>query len=227
MRILIVEDARRLREMLLTGFRKLGYAVDTAGDGEEALHLANVHDYDVVILDLMLPRIDGLTVLRKLREQGNNVHVLILTAKDAVPDKITGLKLGADDYLPKPFSFDELIARVQALARRKYGAKSSSIVVGSLTIDVTGRQVARDGDVIALTTREYVLLEYLAHRKGRVVSRQEIEEALYDGRMELASNTVDSAICLLRKKIDSSKHASYIQTRRGLGYILAAPEIDS
>ena len=220
MRILLVEDARRLREMLLGGLRKLGYAVDAAADGEEALRSARIHSFDVIILDLMLPRIDGLTVLRRLRQEGNNVHVLILTAKDAVPDKIAGLQAGADDYLPKPFSFDELIARIQALARRRYGSKSSFITLGKLSIDVSNRHVTKGEDPIILTAREYSLLEYLAYRKGQVVSRQQIEEAIYDGRTEPSSNTVDSAICLLRKKIDAPASPSYIQTKRGLGYVL-------
>ena len=224
MRLLLVEDSRRLRESLAAGLRRMGFALDTAADGEEGLRLARRHDYDVVMLDLMLPRVDGLTILRTLRSEGNRVPVLILTARDAVPDRVTGLHAGADDYLPKPFAFDELVARLQALARRRYGEASSHLQFGDLTIDLAQRRVLRGGEEILLTARDFALLEYLALRNGQVVSRQQIGETIYDGRMDNpASNVVDSAVCVLRRKIDLPGRPSLIQTRRGLGYILADP----
>lgn len=227
MKLLLVEDSRRLRESVTAGLRRIGFALDAAADGEEGLRLARLHDYDVMILDLMLPRLDGLSLLRRLREEGNGVHVLILTAKDAVPDRVTGLQAGADDYLPKPFAFDELVARVQALGRRRYGAKSGQIQLGDLHLDLTGRRAVRNGEEIVLTSRDYSLLEYLALRRGHVVTRQQIEEALYDGRLEmLASNAVDSAVCALRRKIDHPDSPSLIQTRRGLGYVLLTEDDD-
>lgn len=187
--------------------------------------MARRHQYDVILLDLMLPKMDGLTVLQHLRREANGAHVLILTAKDAVPDRVAGLQAGADDYLAKPFSFDELVARIQALVRRKYGSKSAEIRIGDLVVNTGGRRALRDGQEVVLTGREYALLEYLALRRGQVVSRQQIEEAIYDGRHEsLASNAVDSAICVLRKKIDAAGQSSLIQTRRGVGYVLTDEE---
>lgn len=220
MRILLVEDSRRLREMLVTGLRRMNFAVDTAADGEDGLRLARIHEFDVIVLDIMLPKMDGLAVLKQLRKDGNRVHVIILTAKEAVPDRVNGLQCGADDYLPKPFAFDELVARIQALTRRKYDSKASQLALGDLVIDFSSRNVTRNSEEIILTGREFALLEYLAMRLGQVVSRHRIEEAIYDGRQEPASNAVDSAICVLRRKIDRSGSASLIQTRRGLGYVL-------
>lgn len=223
-RLLLVEDSRRLRESLTAGLRRMGFALDTAADGEEGLRLARRHGYDVLILDLMLPRVDGLTILRTLRDEDNGVPVLILTARDAVPDRVAGLHAGADDYLPKPFAFDELVARLQALARRRHGAAAPQLHVGDLTIDLARRRAMRGDREIVLTARDYALLEYLALRAGQVVTRNEIEESIYDGRMNSpASNVVDSAVCVLRRKIDPPGQPSLIRTRRGLGYILAAP----
>jgi DNA-binding response OmpR family regulator len=222
MKLLLIEDSRRLREMLTTGLRKMGYAIDSAADGHEGLRLARSRPYDVLILDLMLPGIDGLSLLRRLRDEGNPVHVLILTAKDAVPDRVAGLRAGADDYLPKPFAFDELVARIQALTRRSHGTKSRTVHIGDLAIDLVAHRAFRGGEEIVLTGREFALLEFLALHKGHVVTRQEIEEAIYDGRVEPASNAVDSAICVLRRKMDVAGLASLIQTRRGLGYVLSA-----
>jgi DNA-binding response OmpR family regulator len=228
LRVLLVEDSRRLQTAIATGLRRLGYAVDVASDGEEGLWFAESNDYDVVVLDLMLPKMDGLTVLRRLREAGSKVHVLILTAKDAVPDRVAGLRAGADDYLPKPFDFDELLARIEALARRQYGEKSPQIAVGNLVIHTASRTVTRDGSPVVLTNREYALLEFLALRREQVVSRTEIEGRIYDDRAEPMSNVVDAAVCILRKKIDSPGQPSLIQTRRGMGYVLTTskPQAD-
>ena len=224
MRILLVEDSERLQTYLGRGLRKVGYAVDVAGDGEEGLWFATGNAYDVILLDLMLPKLDGISVLQQLRAAGRDTHVLILTAKDTVPDRVHGLEQGADDYLVKPFAFEELLARVQALARRAYGIKSQQLTVGDLTIDMARRVVLRGAKDLALRPREYALLELLALRQGQVVSRTEIEQHLYDEQAEPMSNVVDSAMCILRKKIDRPGGPSLIQTRRGMGYALREPE---
>lgn len=224
MKILLIEDSRRLREALVTGLKRLGYTVADASDGEEGYRLASTGSYDVIVLDLMLPKMDGLTVLRRLREHKCDSNILILSARDAVEHRVEGLRSGADDYLVKPFSFNELVARIQALVRRRFGVKNPRIEVGPLVIDTSGRVVYVDGEPVTLTAREYALLEYLALHRDRVVSRLQIEEALYEDRTALASNSIESAICLLRRKIDRPGRRSLIQTRRGLGYILTAPD---
>jgi DNA-binding response OmpR family regulator len=223
MRLLLIEDSERLQRSLSTGLRKSGYAVDIAGTGPDGLWHAESHDYDVIVLDIMLPGLDGLSVLKRLRERGKDSHVLLLTAKDTVADRVTGLRAGADDYLVKPFSFDELLARIEALTRRRHGRKSSVIRVGDLEIDTAGRTVSRGGKAIELFPREYALLEYLANRHGEVVSRSDIEAHIYDDRVEPLSNVVDSAICALRRKIDPPSGPSLIVTRRRMGYVLNAP----
>jgi DNA-binding response OmpR family regulator len=222
MRLLLVEDSVRLQLSVATALRRSGYVVDTAGDGEEGLWLAESNAYDLVILDLMLPKIDGLEVLRRLRAQGRDTHVLLLTARDTVADRVTGLQTGADDYLVKPFALEELLARVQALCRRAYGTKATLLAIGDLEIDTLGHSVRRGGQPVELTSREYMLLEYLAHRRDQVVSRSDIEAHIYDGQVDPMSNVVDSAICTVRKKISTSKSAApLIHTRRGLGYVLS------
>ena len=225
MRILLVEDSLRLQDAIGTGLREMGYAVDIAGDGEDGLWRAETGEFDVIVLDLMLPKLDGLTVLSRLRERGKQTHVIILTAKDKVEDRVRGLQAGADDYLVKPFSFLELVARIQALARRAHGIKTSRITVGDLVIDTSACAVSRAGEPIELTPREYALLECLAFRRGQVVSRTDIEAHIYDERVEPLSNVVDSAICTLRRKVDRPGVPSLIQTRRGLGYILEEPAV--
>ncbi|MCD6384974.1 response regulator transcription factor [Candidatus Sumerlaeota bacterium] len=220
MRILLIEDSKRLRRSITIGLKQAGYKVDATGDGEEGLWYAESYNYDVIILDLMLPGMDGLNILRRLREQGRNLHVLILSAKDTVEDRVRGLRAGADDYLIKPFAFEELLARVQALVRRRYGVKNNLITIGELQVDVAKREVSRNGQIIDLPPREYALLEFLVMRRGSVVTRSEIEEHLYDENVELMSNVVDAAICSLRKKIDKPGKPSLIKTRRGMGYII-------
>jgi DNA-binding response OmpR family regulator len=222
MRLLLVEDSLRLQRSLGTGLRRAGYALDLAGDGQTGLRLAQDAPYDVVILDLMLPGQDGLSVLQRLREGDIDVRVLILTALDSVDDRVRGLRAGADDFLSKPFAFAELLARIEALVRRRHGQRSPRLRVGPLDIDTAARQVARGGRLIPLTPRAYALLEYLAVRQGEVVTRAEIEDHLYDARVELSSNAVDSAICALRRCIDAQGAPSLIETRRGQGYRLAA-----
>jgi DNA-binding response OmpR family regulator len=222
-RVLVVEDSARLRTYVAKGLRHAGYAVDVAGDGEEGLWMAETIDYDVLVLDLMLPKLDGLSILNRLRAQGNSIHVLILTAKDTVEDRVNGLGEGADDYLVKPFAMEELVARVQALARRSYGLKNPQLTVDDLAIDTSRRTVTRNGGEVSLKPREYALLEYLVLRRGEVVSRKDIEHHIYDDRSEPVSNAVDSAICTLRKKIDVADGPSHIQTRRGMGYVIEGP----
>ena len=222
MRVLIVEDQERLRTWLQKGLREADFVVDAAGDGKEGLWYAQNNAYDVIILDLMLPMLDGLSVLRKLREAGREDQVLILTARDTVPDRVKGLDLGADDYLVKPFAFEELLARVRALVRRGYGKHSPVIAIGDLRIDTAKRRVWRGGEEIELRAMEYKLLEYLARRAGETVSRTEIWEHLYDFSSETVSNVVDVYIGSLRRKLDRPGLKSLIQTRRGLGYVMGA-----
>lgn len=224
MRILLVEDSKRLQQAVGTGLRKVGYAVDVASDGEEGLWLAETNDYDLIVLDLMLPKMDGLTILQRLREQGKQTHILILTARDTVEDRVRGLQMGADDYLIKPFEFAELLARAQALVRRAHGMKNPRITLGRLLIDTSSRTVTREGAPIILTARDYALLEFMALHRGQVVTRTEIEQHIYDERVEPASNVVDAAIYALRRKLDQPGEPSLIQTRRGHGYILQEPE---
>ena len=219
MRILLVEDSDILRRTVRRALRHAGFAVDTAADGEHGLDQAELHAYDTLVLDVMLPKLDGLTVLRRLRAAGNKTHVLLLTARDTVADRVEGLRQGADDYLVKPFAIAELIARIEALCRRAYGAKSSTLCVGALELDFVAREVKRDGAGVDMTSREWRLLEYLALRRGQVVARTEIEAHIYDDLVEPMSNVVDTAVYALRRKIG----AECIRTRRGLGYVFDAP----
>ena len=220
MRLLVIEDYFPLRKSMLKGLRAAGYAVDVAADGESGLWYALGNPYDVILLDLMLPKLDGLSLLAKLREEGRTDHVLILTAKDAVSDRVRGLEAGADDYLVKPFAFDELLARISALIRRKYDRKDPILHVGHVRLDTASQQVWRDGEEIQLTPREYTLLEYMAMRQGEIVSRAEIWEHLYDFLDATTSNVVDVYVGYLRKKIDLPGRLSLIRTVRGRGYAL-------
>lgn len=222
MRILIAEDHPSLARSIATGLRDEGYAVDLTFDGEEAMHLAQTNSYDAVVLDIMLPKRDGWSILQALRRGGSVVPVICLTARDAVQDRVKGLDLGADDYLVKPFEFEELLARIRAVIRRGHSQRSSTITVGDLEID-TARKSAKRGDKpIDLSAREFGLLEYLAHRQDQVVSRADIWEHLYDEHDEISSNVVDVYIGYLRSKIDKDYPIKLIHTRRGLGYVLSA-----
>jgi DNA-binding response OmpR family regulator len=223
MRVLLIEDFASLARSLAQGLREAGYAVDAAADGEEGLALAEANAYDAILLDLMIPKIDGLTVLRRLRARGGaggSAAVLVLTARDQVADRVTGLDLGADDYLVKPFAFEELLARLRSVIRRRYQAPSNVVRVGDLELDAAGRSVRRAGRPVALSGLEYALLEYLAMRRGQVVSRAEIREHVYDFAAEPASNVVDVYVGYLRKKIDDGRPKKLIHTHRGLGYSL-------
>ncbi len=184
--------------------------------------LAGTNDYDVIVLDIMLPKLDGLALLQQLRKQGKATHVLLLTARDTVGDRVKGLELGADDYLVKPFALEELLARIKALCRRAYSSKDPRLRVGDLEVDSNARKMSRAGRAITLQPREYALLEYLARRRDHIVTRAEIEEHLYADDTGALSNVVDSAICALRRKLAEANPAPLIHTRRGLGYELAA-----
>jgi DNA-binding response OmpR family regulator len=221
-RVLLVEDSARLRRSVGTALRKSGYAVDAVGDGDAGLWLAESNDYDVIVLDLMLPKLDGLSVLGRLRQAGRTTHVLILTARDTVDDRVRGLQSGADDYLIKPFALEELLARVQTLCRRAYGSKQPRLVIGDLEIDTVAKEVFRAGEAVRLKPREYALLEYLARRQGQLVSRRDIETHIYDDQVDPMSNVVDSAMSVLRKRISRPGSPPVIHTRHGLGYMLKA-----
>ena len=220
MKLLIIEDSERLRRSLSEGLRRDGYVVDVAGDGREGLGFARVNDYDVIVLDLMLPKLDGLSLLRELRQSGDKTHVLVLSAKDQVQDRVVGLKLGADDYLVKPFSFDELCARVNALARRKHDVKSVLVEIGGITIDLSKRLACVEDDPIPLTPSEYLLLETLALRRGRVLSKDYLTDLLYNSAEEISSNVVEVLVSSLRKKLRGACNSDPIKTRRGFGYII-------
>ncbi len=220
MRLLLVEDSLRLQRSVASALRRSGYAVDTAEDGEQGLWLIESNPYDAIILDIMLPKLDGLAVLRRMRESGRKDHVLLLTARDTVADRVEGLRRGADDYLVKPFALEELLARVEALCRRAYGDKDPVLKVGGLRIDTRARQAKWENHPVELTAREYNLLEFLARRRGEVVSRREIEEHIYDGDVDPMSNVIDSAICVLRRKLAVGEAPPLIHTRRGQGYVL-------
>ena len=223
MRVLVVEDYAPLRKSLSQGLRHEGFAVDATGDGDEGLWYATTNDYDVIVLDLMLPGTDGLTILRRLREAGRESHVLVLTAKGDVADRVRGLNLGADDYLVKPFAFAELLARVRALVRRAYDAKDPVLRVGDLEIDTAARSARRGGEPLRLTAREYALLELLALRAGQVVSRTAVWEHVYEFDSEAHSNVVDVYIGYLRRKTERGGRPRLIHTRRGQGYVLGEP----
>jgi DNA-binding response OmpR family regulator len=225
MRVLVVEDSAVLRDSLAQGLREAGYAVDAVADGKRGLIHAQTTDYDVIVLDWMLPEMDGLTVLARIREKRLPAAVIMLTAKDTLDDKVRGLTEGADDYLVKPFAFKELLARVQALVRRRHGERAPVVRIGPLTIDTSAQAAyltrgASAAIVLDLTPREYGVLAYLVAHAGKPVHRAELEEHLYDDRSQVFSNAIDSAIAALRGKLDAAGCPPLIHTRRKIGYIL-------
>ena len=220
MRILVVEDEKKIADFIKRGLKEEGYAVDTANDGENGLFLAKTNDYDLILLDLMLPKLDGITLCKKLREERMSVPIIMLTAKDAVKDKVTGLDAGADDYLTKPFAFEELLARVRATLRKKGSEKETKLQIGDLSLDLHTHKVARAGKEIELTSKEYALLEYLMRNAGSVVTRTMISEHVWDIDFDTFTNVIDVYINYLRNKIDSNSKKKLIQTVRGRGYIL-------
>jgi DNA-binding response OmpR family regulator len=227
MRILLVEDEPDASQMLAKGLREQSYAVDVATDGEAAVYQAGVNDYDLVILDVMLPLKDGFEVCRELRAEGLTFPILMLTARDAPPDRVVGLDMGADDYLTKPFDFHELLARLRALLRRGPALRPETVEVADLSIDMRARQVRRGGRLIDLTAKEYALLEYLARRAGEVVSRAEIAEHVWEENFDPFSNLIEVYVQRLRRKIDEGNTPKLLRTRRGEGYVLASAKEDS
>lgn len=220
MRILIIEDEKSLVHILKKGLEEEGYAVDVAYNGEEGLYLAENEPFDLIILDIMLPIIDGITLLKKIRKSGITTPVLMLTAKDSTMDKVKGLDSGADDYLTKPFSFEELLARIRALLRRQRETKSSIIEIADLIIDTSSHYVKRGEKTIDLTSKEYSILEYLALNKNKIITKTELIEHIYDYDFDCDSNIIEVFIYRLRCKIDNGFDKKLIHTIRGVGYIL-------
>ena len=221
MRVLLVEDDRRIASFVAKGLRENAYAVDIAGDGDEATYLASVNPYDLFVLDVNLPIKDGFEVCSELRKGGNSKPVLMLTARDGIDDRVSGLDIGADDYLVKPFEFRELLARLRALSRRQKEIRSPKITIDDLEIDSTSQTAKRAGEPVELTAKEFSLLEFLAYNKGRVVGREEISEHVWNENFDPFSNLIEVYIKRLRKKLDEGRADPLIQTRRGSGYILA------
>jgi heavy metal response regulator len=220
MRILVVEDEEKVASFIRKGLMEEHYAVDVALDGEEGLSMAQLSPYDLLILDLMLPKLDGYRLLQRLRSDGVEIPVLVLTARDGVGDKVRGLDLGADDYLTKPFAFAELLARVRALLRRGKPQRLPILKVADLTLDPATRRVARGGSPIELTAKEYALLEYLMRHTGQVLTRTMISEHVWDQTFDSYTNVIDVYVNYLRKKIDQGFEPKLIHTVRGVGYSL-------
>jgi DNA-binding response OmpR family regulator len=227
MRLLIAEDDVQLGRTLAKGLREHAYAVDTATDGPRAAYLASVNEYDAIILDVMIPGRDGFAVCRELRARGVRSPVLMLTARDSVADKITGLDAGGDDYLTKPFEFAELLARLRALMRRRQELLPSVLTIGDLRIDTARQSVERAGEPVTLTTKEYALLEFLAQRAGSVIGRAEIVAHVWDENHDPCSNAIEVYINRLRRKFDRAGLRPLIHTRRGAGYLLDAGQGDA
>lgn len=220
MRILFAEDERDLNDIITKKLTSQGYSVDSVYDGEEAIDILSYTDYDAVILDIMMPKADGFAVLRALRSKGKNTPVLFLTARDSVQDRVAGLDSGANDYLVKPFSVEELLARIRAMTRTAFGVSDSLLSVGDLTMDTAAKIVKRGGKEIPLSAKEYALLEYLMHNAGIVLSREKIENHIWNFDYEGGTNVVDVYIRYLRKKIDEEYDKKLIHTVRGRGYVL-------
>ncbi|ATV64146.1 coaggregation response regulator transcription factor CarR [Fusobacterium pseudoperiodonticum] len=224
MRILVVEDEKDLNNIITKHLKKNNFSVDSVFNGEEALEYLEYGAYDLIVLDIMLPKVNGYEVVKKLRENKNETAVLMLTARDSIDDKIKGLDLGADDYLIKPFDFGELLARIRALVRRKYGNTSNTLEIDDLCIDIAKKTVVRGGKNIELTGKEYEVLEYLIQNKGHVLSRDKIRDSVWDYGYEGESNIIDVLIKNIRKKIDIGNSKPLIHTKRGLGYVLKEDE---
>jgi heavy metal response regulator len=219
MRILVIEDEKKIASFIKRGLKEEGHMVDVAYDGEEGYRLSGENDYDLILLDIMLPKRDGISLCRQLRDDGVTTPVLMLTAKDSVQDKVTGLDSGADDYLTKPFAFEELLARIRALVR-KSSPQATKLQVGDLVLDLISHRITRAGKEIVLTMREYALLEYLMRNAGTVVTRTMITEHVWDIDFDTSTNIIDVYINYLRNKIDSGQQKKLIHTVRGRGYLL-------
>lgn len=225
MRVLVVEDDQKIASFVRRGLQEAGFAVDRAADGEEGLGLAVTESYDAAVVDLMLPRLDGLSLIEELRRRKINIPVLILSAKRSVDDRVQGLQRGGDDYLTKPFAFEELVARVQALIRRANGVvEPTCLIAGDLSMDLLSREITRGDAHIELQPREFALLEYLMRNPGRVLSKTMILEHVWDYHFDPQTNVVDVLVCRLRNKIDRDGKEKRIQTIRGVGYVLRVTE---
>jgi DNA-binding response OmpR family regulator len=222
MRLLLVEDETRIAHFVAKGLREESYAVDVVSNGNDALYQAEINDYDVVILDVMIPGLDGFATCRAIRDKGKRIPILMLTARDGVQDRITGLDAGADDYLTKPFEFGELLARLRALLRRPRELRSPKIAVDDLVLDTASQTVKRGSRTIPLTAKEFALLEFLARNAGRVIGRAEIAEHVWDETFDPFSNLIEVYINRLRRKIDEGSTKPLLQTRRGSGYVLGS-----
>jgi DNA-binding response OmpR family regulator len=221
LKVLVIEDSSRLRRSLCNGLQHEGFATDATGDGREGLSYAEVYTYDAIVLDIMLPSMDGLTILKTLRTQRDETHILILSAKDQLEDRLQGLDLGADDYLVKPFAFEELCSRLRALMRRRYQSKTPQVCLDGLVIDTAQRRAWLGEAPLQLTRQEYALLEQLALSRGRVLSRDLLRDQLYTSEADVASNVIDVVVCTLRRKIKSAGGPAVIQTIRGQGYLIS------
>ena len=220
MRILVAEDEKDMNRLISRALEKEGYGVDSCYNGEEAMEYLESADYDGAVLDIMMPKKDGYQIVKELRQKGDDTPVIFLTARDSIADRVKGLDLGADDYLIKPFDFDELLARIRVMTRRKTGQKTSTMIIGDLIIDTASQQVSRGGRNIELSAREYAILKYMALNKGRVLSREQIEDHVWNFDYEGGSNVVDVYISYLRKKIDGSSEEKLIHTAWGRGWVL-------
>jgi two-component system, OmpR family, response regulator len=220
-RILVVEDDEKIAFFITKGLKQAGFAVDYAGNGEDGLHIALTEQYDAAIIDIMLPKLDGLSLIEKIRQEKVNVPVIILSAKRSVDERVRGLQTGGDDYLTKPFAFSELLARVQALIRRGSNVvEPTTITVGDVSIDLLTRKVVRSGEKIALQSREFALLEYLMRNAGRIISKTMIIDHVWGYNFEPQTNVVDVLVCRLRNKVDRDFEKAMIHTIRGAGYVL-------
>ena len=226
MRILVVEDTRDMNRLIVKALTKAGYSVDGCFDGEEALDYLAGAEYDGIVLDVMMPKMDGYQLLAKLRAQGSDIPVLFLTARDSVADRVEGLDLGADDYLVKPFAFEELLARIRAMTRKHAGQRTNRFTAGDLVLDVEARRVTRGGEEIPLLPKEFSILEYLMRNKEKVVSREQIEDRIWNYEFTGSSNNVDGYMSRLRKKIDEGRPHRLIHTLRGVGWVLREPPED-
>ncbi|WP_454948697.1 response regulator transcription factor [Gemella sanguinis] len=220
MKILVVEDERDLNRIITKHLKKNNYSVDSCFDGQEALDFISYSEYDLIITDIMMPNVDGYEFIDKLRANKNNTPVIMLTAKDTLEDKIVGLDSGADDYIVKPFEFDELLARIRVLMRRNYGLATNIIQIEEVTLDLAKKQVTKSGEIIDLTGKEYEVLEYLMKNRGSILSRDQILNHVWDYEYEGASNIVDVIIKNIRKKLDRGEGNTIIYTKRGLGYFV-------
>ena len=226
MRILVVEDTKDMNRLIVKALAKAGYSVDGCFDGEEALDYLAGAEYDGIVLDVMMPKMDGHQLLAKLRAQGSDIPVLFLTARDSVADRVEGLDLGADDYLVKPFAFEELLARIRAMTRKHAGSRTDTLTVGDLVLDTRGRTASRAGREIPLLPKEYAILEHLVRHAGTVLSREQLEDRIWNYEKAGSSNNIDGYMSRLRKKIDADvpENRRLLHTVRGSGWVLRAPK---